>query len=99
VSREPDTDVRHQHRPAWVPLLDHIENVSAVHDSQMRCLADLGRQLGQGAASHSLQRLLAREPGANLERRQAEPEALVIGDMDDEPLADHRVEQVVALCE
>ena len=61
----------------------------------MSCLADLGRQLGQGTASHSLQRLLAREPAANLEGREAEPEASVIGDMEDETLADHGVEQVV----
>jgi hypothetical protein len=42
-----------------------------------------------------LQRLLAGVPAAHLERRNAEPVAVLVGEVDDEALLDHRGEQVV----
>ena len=52
-------------------------------------------QLGERPPGEPGQRLLAGEAAADLERRDAEAVAVLVGQVHDEALVDHRVEQVV----
>ena len=52
-------------------------------------------EVGEQPAADPLQRLLAAVAAADLERRDAEAVAVLVGQVDDEALLDHRAEQVV----
>ena len=95
LRRQPDADVGDQRRPAGRPLLDDVEHLATVQHGQVRRLADAVHQGGERPAGQALQGFLARVAAAELERRQPEAVAVLVGEVDDEAFLDHRVEQVV----
>ncbi len=95
VRRQADPDVADQRGPAGGALLDDVEHVAAVQDREVGGLPHGVDELGQRAARHPLQRLLAGVAAAHLERRDAEPVAVFLGQVHHEALLDHDAEEVV----
>jgi hypothetical protein len=95
VSGEPDTDVRHQRRPPRRALLDHVEDVTPVQDGQVSAVPRRVDEARERPTSDALQRFLTGEAAAHLEGGDPEAVALLVLEVDDEALGDHRVDQVV----
>ena len=95
MRRQPDPDVGDQGRATGGALLHDVEHVPAVQDGQVRAVADGVDERREMTAGDPLQRLLPRVAAADLERRDAEAVAVLVGEVDDEAFLDHRVDQVV----
>ena len=88
-------DIGDQRRPARCPFLEHVEHLAAVRHSEVRRLPDAVDERGQRAVRDPLERGLPRVPDADLEGRNPQAVAPLLGDVGDEALLDHRVDQVV----
>ncbi len=90
VGGQPDPDVGDQRRSAGGALLEDVEDVAAVQHREVGALAGPVDQLGERPPGDALQRPLPRVAAADLERRHPEPVAVLVGQVHDEALGDHR---------
>ena len=88
-------DVGDQRGPARGALLQHVEDVATVRHREVRRLPDPVHERRQRPVRDALEGGLARVADADLEGGHAQAVAAVLGDVGDEALLDHRVDQVV----
>jgi hypothetical protein len=88
-------DVRDEARAARRALLDHVQDVAAVQHREVAVVRAGVDEPAQHGAGDPAQRLLARVGRAELERREPEPVAPLLGQVDDEALLAQHGEQVV----
>ena len=93
--RQPDPDVGDERRSSGRTLLHDVQHVPAVQHREVRGLPGVVGEVGERPAADPLQRLLPAEAGADLERRDPEAVAVLVGEVDHEALLDHRRHQVV----
>ena len=76
---QPHPDVGDQRRPAGRPLLEDVEDVTAVQDGEVAAVPGAVDEGGERTAGDPAQRLLPGVAGADLEGRDAEAVAPVVG--------------------
>ena len=93
--REPDADVGDEARAPGGALLDHVQDVAPVEHGEVAVVGGGVHEPAEHRAGDPAQRLLARVGRAELERRDAEPVAALLGQVHDEALVAQHREQVV----
>ena len=95
VRGQPHADVGDERRSAWRALLQDVEDVAAVQHREVRALAGPLDEGGERTAGDPLERCLPGVAAADLEGGETEPVRPLVGEVHDEAVLDHRVEQVV----
>ena len=95
VRGQANADVRDERRSPRCTLLDHVQDVGTLQHDEVCGLPDPVDEAGQGDSGEPGQRLLPREPVADLPRRKAHAPGAVVGVVHDEVLIRHRPEQVI----
>ena len=82
---QPDADVADQRRASRRALLEDVEHVASVQHGQVGTVAGAVDQSHEGPAREALQGLLAGVSAADLEGRDAQPVAMLVGEVGDKP--------------
>lgn len=95
VRRQSYPDVGDEGWSRRCTLLDDVENVAPVQNRHVGTVTGPIDQCREGSAGNPLKRLLTGVTASNLEGSDTQPVRPLVGEMDDEPLGDHGIEQVV----